>query len=81
MRVLIVGAGPNGLTAAVELARRGIHAEVIDRRQDGAQNIALSERGRRLVTSPHPSNRPAALKLIARVPVLQRRIAGTFLPE
>lgn len=32
MTVLIVGAGPTGLTAAVELARRGIDAEVIDRR-------------------------------------------------
>lgn len=32
MRVLIVGAGPTGLTAAVELARRGIEVEVIDRR-------------------------------------------------
>lgn len=32
MKVLIVGAGPTGLTAAVELARRGIAAEVIDRR-------------------------------------------------
>ena len=32
MRVLIIGAGPTGLTAAVELARRGIDAHVIDRR-------------------------------------------------
>lgn len=30
--VLIVGAGPTGLTAGVELQRRGIHATVIDRR-------------------------------------------------
>lgn len=29
--VLIVGAGPTGLTAAVELARRGIKARIIDR--------------------------------------------------
>ena len=32
MRVLIIGAGPTGLTAAVELSRRGIETHVIDRR-------------------------------------------------
>jgi len=32
MRILIVGAGPTGLTAAVELARRGIVADIIDRK-------------------------------------------------
>lgn len=30
MRILIVGAGPTGLTAAVELARRGLPARVVD---------------------------------------------------
>ena len=34
MRVLIVGAGPTGLTAAVELARQGILPDVIDRKTD-----------------------------------------------
>ncbi len=34
MRVLIVGAGPTGLTTAVELARQGITPEVIDQRED-----------------------------------------------
>ncbi len=34
MRVLIVGAGPTGLTAGVELARRGVHVEVIDQKQE-----------------------------------------------
>ncbi|MGE0231545.1 MAG: FAD-dependent oxidoreductase [Flavobacteriaceae bacterium] len=29
--ILIVGAGPSGLTAAIELARRGFHPRVIDR--------------------------------------------------
>jgi 2-polyprenyl-6-methoxyphenol hydroxylase-like FAD-dependent oxidoreductase len=33
MRVLIVGAGPTGLTAAVELARRGITPTIIDKRE------------------------------------------------
>jgi 2-polyprenyl-6-methoxyphenol hydroxylase-like FAD-dependent oxidoreductase len=36
MKVLIVGAGPAGLTAAVELARRGIVGEVIDLRESGS---------------------------------------------
>lgn len=35
-RVLIVGAGPTGLTAAVELARRGISVDVIDRKTSGS---------------------------------------------
>ena len=33
MRILIVGAGPTGLTAGVELARRGIVADIIDRKE------------------------------------------------
>lgn len=36
MRVLIVGAGPTGLTAAVELARRGIETEIIDRKGEAS---------------------------------------------
>ena len=36
MKVLIVGAGPAGLTAAVELARRGIVSDVIDLRESGS---------------------------------------------
>jgi 2-polyprenyl-6-methoxyphenol hydroxylase-like FAD-dependent oxidoreductase len=32
--ILIVGAGPTGLTAAVELARRGLVARVIDKKSD-----------------------------------------------
>jgi 2-polyprenyl-6-methoxyphenol hydroxylase-like FAD-dependent oxidoreductase len=32
-RILIVGAGPTGLTAAVELARRGIPARIVDRNE------------------------------------------------
>ena len=33
MKVLIVGAGPAGLTTAVELARRGIVSDIIDQRE------------------------------------------------
>ena len=32
MKILIVGAGPTGLTAAIELARRGFRPMVIDKR-------------------------------------------------
>ncbi len=36
MRILVVGAGPTGLTAAVELARHGIIADIIDKRESGS---------------------------------------------
>ncbi len=36
LKVLVVGAGPTGLTAAVELARRGIVVKVIERRDGGS---------------------------------------------
>jgi len=36
MKILIVGAGPAGLTTAVELARRGIVSDVIDLRESGS---------------------------------------------
>ena len=36
MKILIVGAGPAGLTAAVELARRGVETKVIDKRTSQA---------------------------------------------
>ncbi|WP_373088314.1 FAD-dependent oxidoreductase [Sneathiella sp.] len=36
MRVLVVGAGPAGLTAAVELARLGAEVKIIDKRKTGS---------------------------------------------
>ncbi|MGI9200359.1 MAG: FAD-dependent oxidoreductase [Woeseiaceae bacterium] len=36
MRILIVGAGPTGLTAAIELARRGETPTIVDRRDSGS---------------------------------------------
>jgi 2-polyprenyl-6-methoxyphenol hydroxylase-like FAD-dependent oxidoreductase len=38
-RILIVGAGPTGLTAAVELARRGVLADIIEK-QDSASQLS-----------------------------------------
>jgi len=69
---------------AAEPAGGGLEGYSAARHEDGAQTIATSKRGRRLLTSPHRLNRPvlsAALTLIARVPALQRRIAETFLPD
>lgn len=36
MKVLIVGAGPSGLTAAIELARNGIKPTIVDRRHNAS---------------------------------------------
>ncbi|WP_340149484.1 FAD-dependent oxidoreductase [uncultured Sneathiella sp.] len=36
MRVLVVGAGPTGLTAAVELKRRGMEVEIIEKQTEGS---------------------------------------------
>ncbi|WP_293962552.1 FAD-dependent oxidoreductase [Sneathiella sp.] len=36
MRVLVVGAGPTGLTAAVELKRRGMEVAIIEKRAEGS---------------------------------------------
>jgi 2-polyprenyl-6-methoxyphenol hydroxylase-like FAD-dependent oxidoreductase len=36
MRVLIAGAGPTGLTAAIELARRGVEVKIVDKRAAGS---------------------------------------------
>ncbi|MBW8636500.1 FAD-dependent monooxygenase [Hoeflea sp. WL0058] len=36
MNVMVVGAGPTGLTAAVELARRGVDVRIVDKRTEGS---------------------------------------------
>ncbi|MDX2345447.1 MAG: NAD(P)/FAD-dependent oxidoreductase [Legionella sp.] len=36
MQVIIIGAGPTGLTAGVELARRGVHVDIIDIKKSGS---------------------------------------------
>ena len=49
---MIVGAGPTGLTAAVELARRGIIARVIDRKSDPlplSRAVGINARSLRLL--------------------------------
>ena len=45
--VLIVGAGPTGLTLAAALAARGVHATVIDRQAAGRQHLARRGRSTR----------------------------------
>jgi 2-polyprenyl-6-methoxyphenol hydroxylase-like FAD-dependent oxidoreductase len=36
MQVIIIGAGPTGLTAGVELARRGVYVDIIDKKKAGS---------------------------------------------
>jgi 2-polyprenyl-6-methoxyphenol hydroxylase-like FAD-dependent oxidoreductase len=36
MHVIIIGAGPTGLTAGIELARRGVRVEIIDKKELGS---------------------------------------------
>ena len=33
MHIIIIGAGPTGLTAGVELARRGVCVDIIDKKK------------------------------------------------
>lgn len=47
MKVIIIGAGPAGLTAGVELARQGVEVEILDKR---ASNSTLS---RAIGINPH----------------------------
>ena len=42
MNVLISGAGPVGLTAAIVLARAGIHVTVFERNADLAEDLRAS---------------------------------------
>ena len=61
--VLVVGAGPTGLTAAIELARRNIGVKIIDRRASGSglsRAVGIT---------------PASLKLLHRSGVSDRLIA------
>ncbi len=73
MNVLIVGAGPTGLTAATELARRGIMPSVVDRRdQASALSRAVGITPRSLELLSHSG---VAKKLInAGVPMIGARI-------
>ncbi len=60
MRVLVAGAGPTGLTAAVELARRGVEADVIDRREEGSslsRAVGIMPRSLELLTPSGVSGR------------------------
>ena len=48
-KILIVGAGPCGLTAALELARRGYHPRIIDK---APGSHAAQQGGRRQSAQP-----------------------------
>ncbi len=64
MRVLIAGAGPTGLTAAVELARRGITPDVID-------FLASWRRGRLIAASDISEARWVNLDAIDTLPLTE----------
>ena len=85
-RILIVGAGPTGLTAAVEFARR-ITENDLDgysesRHEAGADTIATSERARKMLTSSNflPTLTVSiGTRLINILPPLQYQVAKIFL--
>ncbi len=61
MKILIVGAGPTGLTTGVELARHNISVKVIDRKSAGStlsRAVGISPRSLKLL---QPSGAPGEL--------------------
>jgi 2-polyprenyl-6-methoxyphenol hydroxylase-like FAD-dependent oxidoreductase len=88
--ILIVGAGPTGLTLAVELARRGVPFRVIDREPERTRTSrAIGTQARtvevfRLMGIPEtalePAARPRALRFAERDRTLARIAFGDGLP-
>src|SRR5215212_4686258 len=88
--VLIVGAGPTGLTLAIELARRGVPFRIIDREAERtATSRAIGTQARtvevfRLMGIPEtalePATRPRALRFAERDCTLARIPFGDGLP-
>ena len=88
--VLIVGAGPTGLTLAIELARRGVQLRIIDREAERtATSRAIGTQARtvevfRLMGIPEtalePATRPRALRFAERDRTLARIPFGDGLP-
>src|SRR5215216_841912 len=87
---LIVGAGPTGLTLAVELARRGVPFRIIDREPERTRaSRAIGTQARtvevfRLMGTPEtalePAARPRALRFAERDRTLARITFGDGLP-
>jgi 2-polyprenyl-6-methoxyphenol hydroxylase-like FAD-dependent oxidoreductase len=87
---LIVGAGPTGLTLAIELARRGVPIRIIDREAERARTSrAIGTQARtvevfRLLGIPEmalePAARPRALRFAERDRTLARIPFGDGLP-
>ena len=88
--VLIVGAGPTGLTLAIELARRGVPFRIIDREAERtATSRAIGTQARTvevfrlmgiLETALEPATRPRALRFAERDRTLARIPFGDGLP-
>ncbi len=88
--VLIVGAGPTGLTLAIELARRGVPFRIIDREAERTRTSrAIGTQARtvevfRLMGIPEtalePAARPRALRFAERDRTLARIAFGDGLP-
>jgi 2-polyprenyl-6-methoxyphenol hydroxylase-like FAD-dependent oxidoreductase len=88
--VLIVGAGPTGLTLAIELARRGVPFRIIDREAERtATSRAIGTQARtvevfRLMGIPEtalePATRPRALRFAERDRTVARIPFGDGLP-
>jgi 2-polyprenyl-6-methoxyphenol hydroxylase-like FAD-dependent oxidoreductase len=88
--ILIVGAGPTGLTLAVELARRGVPFRIIDREPERTRTSrAIGTQARtvevfRLMGIPEtalePAARPRALRFAERDRTLARIAFGDGLP-
>ena len=60
MKVLIVGAGPTGLTAGIELVRRGVVPKLIDRRENAStlsRAVGITPRSLRLLSHAGVSER------------------------
>lgn len=65
--VLIVGAGPTGLTLATALVTRGIQTTVVDRQTGGANTSRAAV--------VHARTLESFLKLLACIPAFRRQLA------
>ncbi|HEX2281273.1 MAG TPA: FAD-dependent monooxygenase, partial [Thermomicrobiales bacterium] len=87
---LVIGAGPTGLTLAIELARRGVSFRIIDREVERTRTSrAIGTQARtvevfRLMGIPEsalePAARPRALRFAERDRTLARITFGDGLP-